>query len=150
VGFELRDVEAPHEPDDAAKVAALVGAYGNGEAVTPVVVIDWSGSDYDGLSPMAISGSHRLAAMREVYNDENDIELFDDQIIVVDGDQLLRDLCDVADGDDVHQAANARQAMDELNRLAQRRSVDLGTVCHLLVLTDVLQTEAAEALSDQF
>lgn len=58
----LSHIIEPHRVRDDAKLASLIDAYQNDQAVNPIVLIeDGHGNLY------AISGSHRIAALREVY-----------------------------------------------------------------------------------
>ena len=55
--------DAPHEAHDSDKVQALVAAYEQGAPVNPVVFIE-----YADRPAVAVTGSHRLAAMAQVFD----------------------------------------------------------------------------------
>lgn len=145
--IRLRDIIAPHEVRDPAKFAGLVTAYQTGAAVPPVVVIDWEGTDdHDGAPPSALSGSHRLAAMCDVYDTDAAADSLG--VIVVNGADLIDDLAGMAEGDGVTARA-AEYALDELAALADDGGVDLSRLCEVLISTGVLPAEAASALEGQ-
>lgn len=145
--LRLRDVIPPHEVRDQDKLASLIAAYNSGATVTPVVVIDWTDSDRDGAQPEAISGSHRIAALREVYDDETALTEFE-EIVTLDGDSLLRALADLAESDSDN-ASWAGYALEQLGDLADCRDVDFGRLCEALTKAGVLPEEARAALEDQ-
>lgn len=84
----LSMVMEPHAPTDMAKVAALSESYEYGWTVPPVVVLVL------GDTPWALSGSHRLTALRQVYDGDEAIDDMD-EVLVVDGD--ARGIYDAAD-----------------------------------------------------
>ncbi len=147
MAIRLRDIIAPHEVRDPAKLAALVAAYQAGAAVPPVVVIDWTGTDdHDGAPPSALSGSHRLAALCEVH--EGDTAADSLGVVVLSGADLIDDLAGLAEGDGTTARA-AEYALDELAALADDGGVDLSRLCEVLISTGVLPAEAASALEGQ-
>jgi hypothetical protein len=77
--MDLDTIVAPHEPRDQAKLAALVVAYTDNADVPPVVVVRV------GDRRAALSGSHRLAAMRAAYPRGTELDW---EVIEVDGDAI--------------------------------------------------------------
>jgi hypothetical protein len=143
----LADIIAPHEPRDPAKLAALAAAYEAGAEVPSVVVIDWEGSDHDGRQPSAISGSHRLAAMREVYDEDQPADRFG-EIEVVSGEEIIDAL--TAIDEDSERGALAASALAELESLGNPfAGTDFGALCAALCDLGVLPEAAAAALADQ-
>ncbi|TDC63865.1 hypothetical protein E1258_09465 [Micromonospora sp. KC207] len=64
-------IEAPHAPEDDAKLGLLIEAMqANGWQGAPVVVIDREDAD-----PLAVTGSHRIAAAREADIDVPTVDL---------------------------------------------------------------------------
>lgn len=61
----LRNVIPPHKVNDPTRLASLVAAYNDDRPVTPVVALAFG----DGLA-FALSGSHRVAAAREAYEED--------------------------------------------------------------------------------
>lgn len=80
----LKTIVPPHGVQDRAKLAALVEAYEDGQQINPPVVLVFGG----GLA-VALSGSHRLAALRKVYDETEDLDEDDPDLVLVDGDELL-------------------------------------------------------------
>jgi hypothetical protein len=80
----LSMVVEPHAAEDAAKVEALVEAYTYEMTVPPIVVLIL------GDAPWALSGSHRLAAMRELYDGDSDLTRLEERglVLLVDGEPL--------------------------------------------------------------
>lgn len=150
--MRLRDIIPPHEPRDHDKLASLIAAYNDGAEVPPIVVIDWTGSDHDGHPPSAISGSHRLAAICAVYDDEQDARHFD-EIEVIDGADLLDDLDGLwteHGGDESEEEATIDRATRALDSLCDPfASTDFGQLCADLCALGVLPKEAVAALADQ-
>lgn len=65
----LNSIIEPHQPEDRAKVLALAKKYEDGDgSVPPVVVVKF------GDANMAVNGSHRIAAMREAYERDADLD----------------------------------------------------------------------------
>ena len=126
---KLRFVEPPHAVRDAAKLASLIEAYEAGHAVTPIVVLDlWH-------SLMAISGSHRYAAMYAVYG--ANLLLDEVGVIVVNGNEVF----------EAAEAAGDEDAMRAVRDVADHRGVDYCDV--IRVLTPYLSADALDALADQ-
>jgi hypothetical protein len=116
----------PHAADDPAKVAALVAAYRVDAEVTRPVAVDY------GHALVALSGSHRIAALREVYEAETDAA---DLVLVLDAG----DLYEAAEGDP--------DAIRTLDRLA---AADVGDYAEAIrTLWPYLDDEARAALDDQ-
>jgi len=79
----LKMIVEPHAPVDTAKVAALVAAYGTSlRPVPPVVVLILNGA------PWALSGSHRLAALRRLYGPETYLDDLVHVLLLVDGEPV--------------------------------------------------------------
>lgn len=145
---KIRDIIPPHEPRDAEKLAALIAAYGDGAEVPPIVVIDWTDSEYDGRRPSAISGSHRLAALLDVYDDEQPISIFE-EIEMVSGEDLIDALTSIRE-EDSDRSGLAASALDVLADLGDPfHGADFGALCGALVSLGVLPEAAAAALVDQ-
>ena len=145
--IRLANIVAPHAPRDREKLVALTLAYESGAEVPPVVVVDWEDSIYDGRQPSAISGSHRLAAMREVYDDQP-INRFD-EVEIVSGEEIIDALVAIDDGDGPRSALAAR-ALAELESLGDPfAGTDFGALCADLCDLGVLPEAAAAALADQ-
>ena len=144
----LRDIAPPHEPRDDAKLSSLVTAYNDGADVPPVVVIDWTDSEYDGRRPSALSGSHRLAALLEVYDGDQPANRFD-EIETVDGGELVDALVAIrdAEGDRSDLAAAALADLDSLSD--PFAGTDFGALVSALLSLGVLPEAAAAALADQ-
>lgn len=146
--MRIRDIIPPHEPRDHDKLASLIAAYNDGATVPPVVVIDWTGSDHDGRQPSAISGSHRLAAMRKAFDEDQPADRFD-EIEVVSGEEIVDALTAIHDEDGPRSALAAR-ALAELESLgAPFAGTDFCTLCAALCDLGVLPEAAAAALADQ-
>lgn len=122
--MRLSLVAAPHAVTDPALFASLVAAYESEVDVTPVVVVDL------GSASVALCGSHRIAAAREVFEPDTDIE---------DLGWL------VADGESLYQAADEDQRAI-LDALAADRA-DYAEA--ITVLLPLLTDEAQAALADQ-
>jgi hypothetical protein len=111
------------------------------------VVIDWTDSDHDGRQPSAISGSHRLAAMREVYDQDQPADRFD-EIEVVSGEEIIDALAAI--DEDSERGARAARALVALESLGDPfAGTDFGTLCADLCDLGVLPEAAAAALADQ-
>jgi hypothetical protein len=144
----LCDIVPPHEPRDADKLASLTAAYTDGADVLPIVVIDWTDSEYDGRRPSALSGSHRLAALLEVYDGDQPANRFD-EIETVSGEDLIDALTEIAEDDSVR-GSLASDALDALAALGDPfASTDFGALCGQLLALGVLPEAAAAALADQ-
>ena len=145
--IRLANIIAPHSPRDRQKLVALTLAYESGAEVPPVVVVDWEDSIYDGRQPSAISGSHRLAAMREVYDDQP-INRFD-EVKIVSGEEIIDALVAI-DEEDSERGPRAVRALVALESLGDPfTGTDFGTLCADLCDLGVLPEAAAAALADQ-
>lgn len=145
--IRLANIVAPHAPRDREKLVALTLAYESGAEVPPVVVVDWEDSIYDGRQPSAISGSHRLAAMREVYDDQP-INRFD-EVEIVSGEEIIDALVAI-DEEDSERGPRAVRALVALESLGDPfTGTDFGTLCADLCDLGVLPGAAAAALVDQ-
>ena len=80
--MELCNVYTPTEVRNRETVEGLVSAYENGCDVRKVVVVVYSDECH------AISGSHRVEAMKRVFGRMEAIEDLEDYIIVVDSNDL--------------------------------------------------------------
>lgn len=146
--IRLADIIAPHAPRDRQKLVALTLAYESGAEVPPVVVVDWEDSIYDGRQPSAISGSHRLAAMREAFDEDQPADRFD-EIKVVSGEEIVDALTAIHDEDGPRSALAAR-ALAELESLGNPfADTDFCALCAALCDLGVLPEAAAAALADQ-
>lgn len=79
-----------HEITDPAKVRALVAAYEADQPVSPVVIL----ADERGLMP--VCGSHRIAAIKEVYCEDAEISDLAESgyLIVLDFAEVYEDASD--------------------------------------------------------
>lgn len=134
----LANVRPPHAATDAAKVAALAELYEAQADVTPVVVL----TREDGPA-MALSGSHRLAAMRTVLDDDTDIDDVSAWIVQLDADELLEAL----QASDSDRAPEAIRAIESL--MDGRGAGDFDRLADHLCALGVIDSEAAAALEDQ-
>jgi hypothetical protein len=125
----LSHIIEPHEVRDQKLLNELVAAYEADQEVSPPVVLD-----YGGEAAFALSGSHRLAAMREVFED-------DATELLVDGGLLVW-----VDGEELYHAADEDQE-DALDRLGSGRG-DLGEI--MLSVMPLLDESARRALEDQW
>lgn len=101
----LADIIPPHSVKDESHLASLVAAYESGAAVPPIVVL--RRRDRDALG---VTGSHRLAAMRSVYDDTAPLADDDSDVLFVDcdEDERLRRVYDrVRDAYAANQTVNA-------------------------------------------
>lgn len=83
----LGAVRPPHGVKNFDKRDSLLQAFRRREPVTPVVVLTFRGH-----RPQAISGSHRLAAMKTTFGPTTTISSLPEYVITHDGDRLLRNL----------------------------------------------------------
>jgi hypothetical protein len=117
---------------DRERLRALVEAYRRGDRVTPVVAIDFDGD------VRALSGSHRIAALLEVYDSDATVDGdLDGEVLVLDGDALRRAIDQAGDN----------TAARELHRLSEDRAGDYGAL--ISALWEHLPSEAQTALKDQ-
>lgn len=120
---------APHQITDRNLFAALVSAYQADKYVPPVVAL----ADERGV--LAVCGSHRIAAIKEVYEEDADLD------ILVDAHYLIvLDFADIYDDAD-----EATQAL--LDRLHAPSGDDLTDLC--AALSRQCGGEVAAALKDQ-
>lgn len=120
----LDAIVAPHAVEQSPALRALVAAYDADVDVAPPVVVDF------GHAAVALSGSHRLAAMREVYEGDADASAL---MLVVDAEALY----DAVDDD-------GRATLDAL---AAGRVGDYAEA--ITALWPWLSEEARAALADQ-
>lgn len=94
----LSRLQAPHQITDPAKFGKLCSRYQLDLPVTPVVVL----AD-EGVAVHAVCGSHRIAALKEVYEEDTDLEdleesgyilSLDFDAIYEEGDENMRGLLD--------------------------------------------------------
>ncbi len=88
--MELSKIETWHKVNNAAKVAALVAAYQRGDKVPTVVVLDLPGQ-----YATALSGVHRMAALRQIHGDDCDVYDLPDGLVSV------YDVVEMCDGESV-------------------------------------------------
>lgn len=94
VRVTLADIIPPRAVKDWSHHAWLVAAYEAGETVPPVVVLRREGRD-----ALAVTGAHRIAAMRTVFDDAAPLADDDRDVVFVD--------CDGADLAGVYDRAHA-------------------------------------------
>ncbi len=125
----LSQVVAPHQITDPAKFGKLCSRYQLDLEVTPVVILTGS----RGL--IAVCGSHRVAALKEVYEDDTEIETLENlgYVLSVDYDDVYNDASD-----------ELRGLLDELHNPSGDYYTDL---CR--ALSAELGGEVAAALADQ-
>lgn len=124
----LGQIETWHTVKDAQKVADLVAAYKSGADIPPVIVLHAEGN-----YPVAISGVHRIAALREIHGEGTRIEDLGREISVYDPN----DLC----------AGSSEDVRESVDRCFPPRG-DAGDVAR--VLAEILADERdAEALRGQ-
>lgn len=120
---------APHEVTDQSLLSSLIESYEADKYVTPVVVL----ADERGV--LAVCGSHRIAAIKEVYNEDADLE------ILTDAHYLI-----VLDFAEVYESADeATQAL--LDRIHAPSGDDLTDLC--AALSRQCGGDVAAALKDQ-
>lgn len=120
---------APHKVTNPNLLASLIESYEADKYVPPVVVL----SDERGL--LAVCGSHRIAAIKEVYNEDADLEVLTDAHYLI-----VLDYADIYDDAD-----EATQAL--LDRLHDPSGDDLTDLC--AALSRQCGGEVAAALKDQ-
>ena len=120
---------APHQITDRNLFSALVSAYRDDKYVPPVVALAGE------RGVLAVCGSHRIAAIKEVYEEDADLD------ILVDAHYLI-----VLDFEDIYNGANeATQAL--LDRLHDPSGDYYTDLCRLL--SAECGGEVAAALKDQ-
>lgn len=142
---QLSDVIPPHEPNNHAKVESLIRAYENNFDVSPVVVLTWRE-----WPPTAITGSHRLAALSEVYNEDVELDDLDGYVVPVDGEGIHAALTAMALDDDADGRDWAASALAWLDIARSDQGADFNTLCEALSETGVLEPDAHDALQGQW
>lgn len=123
--MKLSLVTPPHPVNEPALLASLVAAYQADAAVTPVVILDM------GSASVALCGSHRIAAAREVYEGDTDVE---------DLGWLIED------GEALYEAADEEQR-GVLDALAADRAGDYSEA--IKTIMPLLDAASCAALADQ-
>jgi hypothetical protein len=80
--MKLTYVYTPNKVRDAAKMEALTEAYANGDAVRPVIVIEYCEELH------ALSGSHRIAAMLRAFGNSIELDEIEEYLTVIQADDL--------------------------------------------------------------
>lgn len=122
----IENIVAPHNAVDSALVARLIAAYSNDADVPVVVALDF------GHSVRAITGSHRIAAMREVFEPHCPC----DGLVVI------------VDGNDLYDAASDGLRI-ELDRLMDNKGVDFSELCAAIVAEGLVCDDVAALLDGQ-
>jgi len=76
--WNLWEVVEPHPVRDRAKYESLLSAYGANRFVPPVVVMV---TEHEAL---ALTGSHRIAAMRDAYGGATWVGLIEEYVILIE------------------------------------------------------------------
>lgn len=123
----LRQAEPPHGVRDTTLFGSLVDAYRADRTVPPVVFLTFG---EEGIA-YGLSGSHRLAAAKEVFEEDTELETLD--WIVLDAEPLYE--------------AAGPQLQATLDRFRERRAGDFGVL--LQTLWPYLPAKAQAALENQ-
>lgn len=123
---KLAEIIPPHAPNEPEKLASLIAAYDANHDVPPVVALDF------GDRVCALAGSHRIAAARETYEEDADVEECLGWIIV--------------DGNAVYEQADD-YTQRQLDALQIGQAGDYSELC--AKLAPLLPAEARSAIEGQ-